>query len=225
MLTTTKKYFFVVLLLCVLSNSKAQNYFDSLATHLKTVPQKEQIEIIKAIPFDKMNSNTAAAVKLYKQAINLSSDKSALAYLNEQLAIAYYYKGDYDLSVQTSLQAIKHYEQLNNHLKEGSVYASLGYQMKRRNLPKAFDYMRKGIYLLEQINDQKALSAAYNNFGVLHEMDNDMDSALFYYQKGLVIVEQLNDSIGIPYSLNNIATAYVILKKVQRSFTLLPKSI
>jgi len=213
MLTKTKKYFFLTILLCLLVSGKAQNYFDSLATHLKTLPQKEQVELIKAIPFDKMNSNTSAAIKLYQQAINLSNNKSDLAYLNEQLAIAYYYKGDYDLSVQTSLEAIKFYEQLNNQLKVGSVYASLGYQMKRRNLPKAFEYMQKGIYLLEQINDQKALSAAYNNFGVLHEMDNNMDSALFYYQKGLVIVEKLNDSIGIPYSLNNIATAYVILKK------------
>lgn len=208
-----KKYLLLLFLFTSGIGFAAQNYFDSLAIYIQPLSNKEKVEIINAIPFDKMNSNTNGAIKLYQQALGFDTDnkdKEALAITNEKLALAYYYKGDYDLSVQTSLLAIHHYEELNNQLKAGSVYASLGYQMKRRNLVKAFEYMRKGIALLERVNEQEPLSAAYNNFGVLHEMDNDVDSALFYYQKGLKIVNQLNDSIGIPYSLNNIAGAYVI---------------
>ncbi|MDF1672176.1 MAG: tetratricopeptide repeat protein [Vicingaceae bacterium] len=199
------------MLFSTVSSFTAQNYFDSLTTYIQPLSNEKKVELIKAIPFDKMNSNTSAAIHLYQKALDYSADnQEQQAIINEKLALAYYYKGDYDLSVQTSLAAINQYEKLNNQLKVGSVYASLGYQMKRRNLPKAFQYMRKGIFQLEQIDDQKALSAAYNNFGVLHEMDNDIDSALYYYQKGLKIVEEINDSIGIPYSLNNIAGAYVI---------------
>lgn len=218
MYTQFRKYLLIIFLFSSVLGFSAQNYFDSLTIYIQPLSEEKKVEIINTIPFDKMNSNTSAAIQLYHKALDYSADnQEKLAVTNEKLAIAYYYKGDYDLSVQTSLAAIHQYENLNNQLKVGSVYASLGYQMKRRNLLKAFEYMRKGIFQLEQIDDQRALSAAYNNFGVLHEMDNDIDSALYYYQKGLKIVEEINDSIGIPYSLNNIAGAYVIQGKYQEA--------
>lgn len=89
--------------------------------------------------------------------------------------------------------------------------------MKRRSLPKAFDYMQKGLFSLEKTKDKKELSAAYNNYGVLHEMNDNIDSALFYYKQSLSFVNELEDSIGIPYSLNNIAGAYVIIKQYQKA--------
>ncbi|MDG1477095.1 MAG: histidine kinase [Vicingaceae bacterium] len=210
----TFRYTFVLFLVVFCFNVNAQvSYFDSLKTVISGVSEDKKIALIIAIPFDKMNSNTSTAIDIYGYGIDIAKNQKSenlTAQLYEKQSIAYYYKGDYDLAVQTSLNAINLYEGLKNRLKVGSVYASLGYQMKRRDLPRAFEYMRKGINQLEQINDQKALSAAYNNFGVLHEMESNIDSALFYYKKGLLIVEELADSIGIPYSLNNIAGAYVI---------------
>lgn len=196
------------------------NYFDSLQVKLNTLSSEQQIEAIHAIPFDQMNSNTSSAIKMYKKSLSLCkqlnlTNKQAEAY--EHLSLAYYYKGDYDLSVNAALQAIKRYEKQGNTSKLGAAYASLGYQMKRRNLPKAFEYMQKGINQLEKVNDQKALSAAYNNYGVLHEMDNDIDSALYYYHQGLTIVNKIKDSIGIPYSLNNIAGALVIKENYEQA--------
>ena len=214
------KYSFLYLLLLASGNAFSQNYFDSLATYISPLPTQQKVEAINNIPFDKMNSNTSAAIKMYEEVIVLAEakkDTEQLAIINEKIATAYYYKGDYDLSVDAALVSIHLYEELANNLKVGSAYANLGYQMKRRNLAKAFEYMQMGIGFLEQINDQPALSAAYNNFGVLHEMDGDIDSALFYYQKGLVIVNEINDSIGIPYSLNNIAGAYVLQKKYKEA--------
>lgn len=70
-----------------------------------------------------------------------------------------------------------------------------------------FKALLVGAFLIWEIGDYKALSAVYNNFGVLHEID----SALNFYQKGLKIVEELNDIIGIFYSLNNITRTYVFL--------------
>jgi tetratricopeptide (TPR) repeat protein len=209
-----KKYILLCSLLFVANTYFAQNYFDSLTTYISTLTLSDKVEAINAIPFDVMNSNTSAAIKIYQEALIFANNNSEqLAVTNEKIALAYYYRGDYDLSVTASLEAIRLYEKLEDNLKVGSAYASLGYQMKRRDLLKAFEYMRKGIKLLEQTNDQPALSGAYNNFGVLYEMDKDIDSALYFYQKGLLIVEQLADSIGIPYSLNNIAGAYVIQGK------------
>lgn len=77
--------------------------------------------------------------------------------------------------------------------------------------------MQKGLFSLEKTKDKKELSAAYNNYGVLHEMNDNIDSALFYYKQSLSFVNELEDSIGIPYSLNNIAGAYVIIKQYQKA--------
>ncbi len=207
-----KSVILIILTIGLSLHLPAQNYFDSLSIALTRLSDKEKIEAISAIPFDKMNSNTAAAIKLYQQATTIAKTNHSeyLGNIYEQMALAHYYGGEYDLSVESSLKAIAQYEEQNNQLKMGAVYANMGYQMKRRNLLKAFGYMRKGIQILEKAGDKPTINPAYNNFGVLHEMDGNIDSALYYYNKSLEIVTELKDSLGLPYTLNNIAGAYVI---------------
>ena len=214
------RYLLAIFLLTETSNTYSKNYFDSLLTYVQTLDAEQQVNTINNIPFDKMNSNAIAAINIYKKGIDIAKTSGKIEQLAtsyEKIAVAYYYNGDYDLSVQSALEAIKQFEKINNHKKVGAVYASLGYQMKRRSLPKAFEYMQKGLFSLEKTKDKKELSAAYNNYGVLHEMNDNIDSALFYYKKSLSLVTELNDSIGIPYSLNNIAGAYVIIKQYQKA--------
>ena len=50
----------------------------------------------------------------------------------------------------------------------------------------------------------------YNNYGVLKEMQEQLDSAMYFYQKGLVLKESIQDSLGIPYSLDNIAGIHLL---------------
>ena len=172
-----------LLLLFVANTAFTQNYYDSLSTYIQPLADSHKVETIIAIPFDVMNSNTGSAIKMYEEALKIADQNNnieQLAQLNEKMAVAHYYNGDYDLSVEASLASIHLYEKLDNSLKAGSAYATLGYQMKRRDLSKAFKYMQKGVRLLEQIDDQPTLSGAYNNFGVLYEMNNDIDSALFF---------------------------------------------
>jgi len=212
-----------LVIFCFLSpnilNAQA-NYFDSLNTTLSKLSEQQKIDTIIAIPFDKMNSNTIATLNLYKEALSITAhnkNHNIVAQLHEKIAIAYYYKGDYDLSVKSSLSAINHYEIINDSARVGSVYANMGYQMKRRDLPKAFEYMLKGVNILQHSNEKEALSAAYNNYGVLFEMSGKLDSALHFYNQSLIIVKEIKDSIGIAYSLNNIAGAFVLQGKFQEA--------
>ncbi|MCB0402916.1 MAG: tetratricopeptide repeat protein [Flavobacteriales bacterium] len=213
---------FIYLVILFLSGTHylpAQNYFDSLQTAMETLPAGQQLALISEIPFDKMSNDALGAALIYQKGIKLAGeqDPEALGLLYEKLSLAQYYHGDYDLSIESALLAIDQYEKQGNTKQMGSVYASLGYQMKRRNLPKAFEYMRKGLNFLLVSGDKKTINPAINNFGVLHEMNGNLDSALYYYNKSLNIVEELNDSIGIPYSLNNIAGAYVLLEKYEEA--------
>jgi len=70
--------------------------------------------------------------------------------------------------------------------------------------------------ILKSQNKWQDLSSAMNNFGVLAEMNNQMDSALYYYNQALTINIKIKDSIGMPYTLSNIAGIYFIKKIFMR---------
>ena len=85
--------------------------------------------------------------------------------------------------------------------------------------------MQKGKSIAEQNRFQKPLLSIYNNYGVLKEMQQEFDSALYFYNKGLLIKEKIKDSVGIPYSLNNIAGIHVIRKQFTEAKTLYNRAI
>jgi len=124
-----------------------------------------------------------------------------------------YYEGKFEKHNQYSLEAIKRHEQLNQLQKLSRDYAEYGYQLKRNNLEQAIFYMQKGKSIAESNHYEFELRGIYDNYGVLKEMNNELDSALFFYKKSLRLKEMANDLNGIPYSLNNIAGVCLYQKK------------
>jgi signal transduction histidine kinase len=129
------------------------------------------------------------------------------------LGLVYYYQGKYSENVTYILKAIKIYEAQGVKDKIATEYGGLGYSMKRRNMKMALQYMQKGKDIAESSNLQVPLLSIYNNYGVLKEMQGQLDSALYFYEKGLALKENVHDSLGIPYSLNNVAGIYVMKGK------------
>jgi tetratricopeptide (TPR) repeat protein len=129
------------------------------------------------------------------------------------LSLIYYFQGKYEKDLMYSLKAISLFEKMGNKEKLALEYGELGYRMKKRSIQKAIYYMQKGMQIALDNKLQKPLLSIYNNYGVLKEMQNQLDSALYFYNKGLKIKEQIKDSVGIPYSLNNIAGVYLIRKQ------------
>lgn len=215
----------LTLLFLILLGGIAQaqtNFFHQFNQSLPQLTVEQQIDTIIAIPFEVMNSQGVKTIEKYEYALQLSNelkDDYRIGCVYEKMGLAYYYLGDYDVSVLSMNKAIESFEKVDNQVRIGSTYASIGHQMKRRNLPKAFEYMHKGIEILKTTEDEIALSAAYNNIGVLYQMKEDIDSALYYFYLGYDIVKSKNDSLGIPYSLNNIGQALVDQKKYDQAFS------
>ena len=200
---------------------------DSLERIIHSLSGEQKIDVVINIPFDKLNSNIKASILLANETLKeakVINDAERIAETERILSILYYYDGDYDASTNSALSAIKNFEVLKNYSKAGDLYAILGYQMKRRNIKKAFHYMKTGIDYLEKDQNFPSLSGAYNNIGVLYEMSNDYDSALIFYNKGLEIVKSLNDSIGLPYSYNNLSALYLLQNDFKKSEEFLDKS-
>ncbi len=181
-----------------------------------TGQNQRTIDSINSLPFEYKLKHAATLHKVFTQ--NLS-DANHLKYKIGQaqsyanLALVYYYQGKYNLNVSNALKAIQMYEDMGMHEKLAGEYAGFGYSMKRRNMPKALYYMNKGKKLADKNRDSVAMLSIYNNYGVLKEMQNDLDSALYFYNKGLAVKRVFNDSLGLPFSYNNIAGVYVMQGK------------
>lgn len=197
-----------------------KSYFDSLEIRLAPLTAEKQVEEIISIPFDKMNTNISLSIRYYERALYLAdslNDHRLQANVYELLGLVNYYKGDYESSVSNNLKAIDFFESIQLKSRAGNVYSTLGHQMKGRDLPKAMNYMRKGISLQRAERDTFRLAGSYNNFGWLHQLNHNLDSALFYYNQGLKITTDLKDSIGMPYSLNSVAGVYLERKQFEKA--------
>ena len=190
--------------------------------------RRNVIDSLNALPFDYRIENAATLDFAYQK--NAADAKKigykmgeAESYSN--LSLIYYYQGKYNLQVDNSLKAIRLFESIGAENKLAYEYAGFGYSIKRRNMPDALHYMRKGKSIAERINDTTSLLSIYNNYGVLKEMLNEPDSALHFYKKGLRLKEAVGDKQGIPYSLNNIAGIYAIKKDFAAAEKLFGKAL
>lgn len=181
--------------------------------------------------------------KLYVQGLNIPQDSIVSLFQNNlknaekidyqlgmadaysQLSLVYGYQGKYEESAKNTIEGIKIYERLNQLDRVASYYAEMGYSMKYRDLKQALYYMQKGKAVAEANDFENELKDIYNNYGVLKEINNELDSALFYFEKGLEIKIKLNDTIGIPYSWSNMAGAYGLQENFSKSREYFNKSL
>ncbi len=183
---------------------------------IASAQQKRLIDSINNIPIEVVVANGDGYEEIYLK--NSADAKRAnyplgLAQSYARLALIHYYRGRYELNVKYRLDAIALYEKLGLTAPLADQYGELGYSMKRRNMAKAQQYMQKGIRLAESESLLAEKRKLYDNYGVLKEMQGQLDSALLYYRRGLDIKEQVRDSIGIPYSLSNIAGIHVMRRE------------
>jgi len=206
--------FFLILLFCLVAPLSAQL-------------SKTQIDSVNNLSSDYLFSNIRTSVKLYTNVLNTALEmnyEEGQARALQNLALVLYLNGKYDESVAAHLKALELFEKLNQRDQLAVTLGELGYQMKRRNLPKAMEYMRAGIRIAEKDDYPSKLSTLYDNYGVLHEMAGALDSASYFYQKSLTLKTTMNDTIGIPFSLNKLVGIHLMRKEFRQAASLLQLS-
>lgn len=184
----------------------------------------KQIDSLNNLSYQTKIANTTKFLKIYQdnlakaQKINY---KIGIADSYSNLSLMYYFQGKYDLNTTYMLKATRLYQQLNLKDKQANSFAVYGYQLKLRDMKSAVMFMQKGMKLAESIEDEFSLSGIYDNYGVLKEMQNQLDSALFFYNKSLQLKEKLKDNPGIPYSANKIALVKLMQNKPSEAKALL----
>lgn len=190
--------------------------------------EKRTIDSINKLYVQGLNIPPDSIVSLFQK--NLKHAKSiayelGMADAYSQLSLAYGYQGNYEESTKNSIKGIKIYEKLNQLDRVADYYAEMGYAMKYRDVEQGLYYMQKGKAIAEANNFENELKDIYNNYGVLKEINNELDSALYYFNRGLEIKLKLEDTIGIPYSWSNMAGVYGLKKDFLKSRAYFNKSL
>jgi len=207
-------YFFILIFALTVSNTFPQSH-------------KSEIDSINNMPYDGIVSQPRLNLKLFEKNLKAAEASGykygeAKALLN--LGMVYYLLGDYDMNTEYNLKAIKVLEELNLFNELADSYAQFGFQLKRRDMTKAKKYMRMAINLAEKYNLIISLTTIYDNYGIVLEMDNSVDSAIYYYNKSLQLNRALNNLVGIPFNLNHLAGANTIKGNFKKAIAYLKES-
>ncbi|PKL88280.1 MAG: hypothetical protein CVV23_11130 [Ignavibacteriae bacterium HGW-Ignavibacteriae-2] len=169
---------------------------------------KAKIDSVNSIPYEYIVSNIYKSIEIFslnaKEAERIGY-KLGAAKSYSQLGKAFYLNGKYDASALNYIKSINLFEELNDEKGLVDAYGEFGYQLKRRDMVRANLFMRKGLHLAEKNKYDSLIVSLYDNYGVLKEMENKLDSADYFYKKSLSSKENMKDTIGIPYSLNKLA--------------------
>ncbi len=189
---------------------------------------KQQIDSINKLYVQGLNIPQDSIVALFQKNVKNAEKISyelGIADAYSQLGLVYSYQGKYEESTKSTIEAITIYEKLNKKDKIAGYYAGMGYSMKYRDFKKALYYMQKGKAVAEANKLEVILKDIYNNYGVLKEINNELDSALYYFNRGLEIKIKINDTIGVPYSWSNMAGVYGLQENFSKSREYFNKSL
>ncbi len=177
---------------------------------------KSKIDSVNSLSYEYIVSNTRQSIKIFGENLQRARDLEYLegeAKASSNLGLANYLRGKYENSTENYLNAIRLYEELKDYNMLAETYGEYGYQLKRRDINKAVIYMRLGVSVAEKRNAEPIRkSKLYDNYGVLKEMKNELDSAEYFYKKALKIKNESNDLVGTPYSLNKMAGLKILRK-------------
>ena len=185
------------------------------------------IDSVKSFRYEDISSDPKTAIEklipLLEKAENFKYELGEAA-IYDKLALAYSYRGDQDKATEAFLKAIPIYEKFNSEEELIDLYGEYGYSRKDRDIKTSKKYMRLAIQLAEKNKKRSALSKLYDNYGIISEISNNLDSALYFYNKGLSLKYELKDTLGIPFSLNHLAGIYALTGYSKKAFEIMRES-
>ncbi|WP_298882074.1 sensor histidine kinase [uncultured Polaribacter sp.] len=189
------------------------NYLDSILSLEDKISKTKFLESILNIKYDKALTDSKKYLILGEKAEKIAleiNDSLQLAKAYKIKSLAYHFSSNLDASIKYTINAATIFNQLKDYENYANSYTNLGWQIKNINLKKGIYYMNTGIKILENnAKNSLSLASAYNNYGVLKNRINQLDSALYYHKKSLNLCLLKNDSIGIPFALTHIANVFI----------------
>jgi signal transduction histidine kinase len=222
-------FFYLFLFYTGILCAQTNRYLDSILELENKLSEKEFLQTIINIKYDKALTDSKKYLLLGQKAEKIATtinEQALLAQAYKIQSLAYHFSSKFELAVAYTLKSADIFRSLNDLKNYATAYTDLGWKIKRHDLKKALFYMRKGINILEQEStDSDALIAAYNNYGVLQQWSSQLDSAFYYHKKSLDLCLEKKDSIGIPFAQTHMAEVYLKKKQFNLAEELLKKAM
>ena len=188
---------------------------------------KAFVDSVLAVPYDAMVGDLHSSYASLHRALTEArgtNDRIAEGRICSKLTVVHHLLYQLDSATFYGLQAVDLFREAGDRARLGEALCLLGFEVKTSDLQQAFAYYRQGLAMLEAEQASAPLTGSYDNFGAVHALNNDPDSALYFYRKALALKEQLNDSNGIPYSLNKIAVALLPQQRFEEALALIQRA-
>jgi two-component sensor histidine kinase len=140
------------------------------------------------------------------------------SHIISDIALAYYLRGNYELSLRNHLQALALRRQAGNKSYISKSLNNIGLLYKqRKDYATAVKYYRESIMLKEELQDERGLVNTYMNLGSMYQSLKQFDSAYTYAKKchDLAAKLQLEDDVG--GAMGNMAEALLSMDRLREA--------
>ena len=208
---------FITVLLFTIA-AQAQVNTDSLKAVINSKrPYQDQIKAsIRLVESYQLKDFDSALIVSDKalQLARKNTDSTSVAELKQQIGVASYFKGKYDVAAKNFYESIAILEKNQNKKKLAPVYNDLAkLYRKTKDLGRAMENYNKADAIYRQLNDTSGIAMILNESGVVFEYRENYNEAVKRYTASMHLAEAAGDSLSVSYSLSNISGVYVIEKK------------
>ena len=193
--------------------SVAFSQTDSLIQRLPETEGKERVELLQEIIIKLWLNYPKQAMEYGEESLSLSQELKDSTLISKSLRLiagVYYYKGDYNLSLDYNNRAfdiaiaIGDSSLINNGYNNiGLLYYNLGsYQI-------ALEYLLRAKEIKEKIGEEYALATTLNNLGLVFKSLSNYQEARAYFQDAYLFAEKIEHLDDQVYSLNNVGLTYL----------------
>lgn len=199
----------------------AHSFFAQKADSLINViaGQKEdtnKVNSFNALAWEYYLNESDVSLKHAQQALKLAEtlhyDRGIATALNT-IGIAYYFKSNYPLALESYIRAVKILEAApaTSVKKLSALYNNIAtVLLELRRLKDAEEYFFKSLKADGEMGDKLGMSQSYNNIGLIYKEQGNYEKALDYYLKAYALRKEIKDHDGMPSTLTNIGVAYTL---------------
>ncbi len=222
--------FFSVIAIIRVGNCYPQSInVDSLENRLRKTSGAKKNNIYYVLIDNYILNSPEKAIKYANEFLRYAEKADSvyiITYCYEILGEAYYYQGNYDISLDYFKKLLDVRVKQQNETDIARAFNSLGIVYRALDdYERAIDYYKRSLEINQRLNDAHGLSSSYNNLGVLHEYLNLFAQARDYYKKSLDIELGLGDWDGISTSYLNLGGINLKLRNYNVAIDYCDKSI
>jgi serine phosphatase RsbU (regulator of sigma subunit) len=235
-----KKLLFILLVMACYETSPAQKVnTDSLVNELKLAKEDtSKVNLLSTLSSACVFTDPEKGLEYSGNGIRLAEKLGYIQGKSECLyerGLIYYYKGEYDKSLENYLASLTLLEQLyeNKSFHTDAVKKAIADDQhdigkvyyRQHSFENALQSFNSALVKYRELNYKSGIAGCYNNMAGVYDGMKDFDKTLFYLKEFLKIAEEMGSKNKIATAINNIGLTYKTKGQYSEALTYLNKAL